>query len=48
MVFSRVSVPDPTWTGVLVTSNGTGFQNLLGSASVSPFIAQVQQDEMVV
>lgn len=37
-----------TWTGVLITSNGTGFQNFLSSSSISSFTAQVQQDQMVV
>jgi len=37
-----------TWTGVLITSNGTGFQNLLRSSSIGPFGAKVKQDQMVV
>lgn len=39
---------DTTWTGVFITSNGTGFQNLLSSSSIRSFAAQVQQDQMIV
>lgn len=37
-----------TRAGVLITGNGTGFQNLLCSASIGSFASQVQQDQMVV
>lgn len=37
-----------TWTGVFITSNGAGFQDLLGSSSIGSFAAQVQQNQMVV
>lgn len=37
-----------TGAGVLVTGNGTSFQNLLRSPSIGSFAAQVQQDQMVV
>lgn len=39
---------DHTWTGVLITSNGTSLQNLFSSSSIGSFAAQVQQDQMVV
>lgn len=37
-----------TWTRVLITSNGTGLQNFLSSPSISSFVAQVKQNQVVV
>lgn len=39
---------DSTWTCVLITSNGTGLQNFLSFSSISSFVAQVQQNQVVV
>ena len=37
-----------TWTGVLVASDSTGFQNLLSPPTIASFVTQVQQDQVVV
>lgn len=37
-----------TWASILITGNSTSLQNLLSSSSITSFITQVQQDQMVV